>query len=84
MLGNFEFLGNFAVLHAVRNQADDIFLASRQQRSVLGIIEVQRFNVGEGVDQMFEVFVARPDFSLETYRLLPQESLLPHQRYRLL
>ena len=61
MLRNLEPLGNFAVLHAVGHQADYIFLAARQQRGALGIVEVQWFNVGEGVDQMFEVFVARPD-----------------------
>ena len=61
MLGNSKSLGNFAVLHAIGNQPDNILFAPREERSTHGIIEVERFDVREGVDQMFEIFVARPD-----------------------
>ena len=64
VLGNFEPLGDFAVLHAIGHQADHIFLAARQQRRAIGTVELDGFNVRECVDQMFEVFVTRPNLPL--------------------
>ena len=59
----FELLSNFAVLQAVGDEANHIFLATCQEWHSVGIAKVERFNMGESVYQMFEIFVAGPDLS---------------------
>jgi hypothetical protein len=57
-------LSDFAVLHAVGDEADRIFLATRQQWHSLGIIYMKRLETGKSFDEMFEIFVTGPDLPL--------------------
>jgi hypothetical protein len=63
MLLHLESLRDFAILQAIRNQANDIFLAARQQRHPVGVVELNWFGVDQCGQNMFNVFVAGPDLS---------------------
>ena len=59
-----ELLSDFAVLQAVGDKPDHILFATRQQRQSFMIVNMKWFNMRQGVQQMFDIFVTHPDLSL--------------------
>jgi hypothetical protein len=57
-------LSNFAVLHAVGDEADHILLATGQERHSFGIVQLNRLEMGKSFYEVFEIFVAEPELSL--------------------
>jgi hypothetical protein len=61
MLGNYQSPRNFEVLQAAGNRTDKLFFMARRLRSVIGLTGPDGFDLGEGDQQTFEFFHARPD-----------------------
>jgi hypothetical protein len=75
MLLNFKPLSDFAVLQAVGDEVDHFFLAARQWRHSVGILEVERFTLAQSAYEMFEVFIAGADLSPKVNRPLASAHL---------
>ena len=63
MFLHLEPLSDLTVLQAIRDEADHLFLAMRQQRHSIGFVQVKRLNMGQSVQKMFDIFVTDPDLS---------------------
>jgi hypothetical protein len=58
-----ELLGNFAVLQAVGDEMNHIFLASRQERHSVGIGQLDWFRASQSAYEMLDILIAGPDLS---------------------